>query len=29
VNPTSTIAAFAARTADHLIATRNGQRVPA
>jgi choline dehydrogenase-like flavoprotein len=29
VNPTSTIAAFAARTADHLIATRNVQKVAA
>jgi choline dehydrogenase-like flavoprotein len=29
VNPTSTIAAFAARTADHLIATRHLQAVPA
>jgi choline dehydrogenase-like flavoprotein len=29
VNPTSTIAAFAARAADHLIRTRGSQRVPA
>jgi choline dehydrogenase-like flavoprotein len=29
VNPTSTIAAFAARTADHLVRTRREQRVPA
>ena len=29
VNPTSTIAAFAARTADHLVRTRNLQKVPA
>ena len=29
VNPTSTIAAFAARAADQLIANRNAQRVPA
>ncbi len=29
VNPTSTIAAFAARTADHLIRTRRDQKVPA
>jgi choline dehydrogenase-like flavoprotein len=28
VNPTSTIAAIAARTADHLIANRHEQRVP-
>ncbi len=28
-NPTSTIAAFAARTADHLVGTRNRQKVPA
>jgi choline dehydrogenase-like flavoprotein len=29
VNPTSTIAAFAARTADHLIRTRDRQKVAA
>ncbi len=28
-NPTSTIAAFALRTADHLVRTRNLQKVPA
>ena len=28
-NPTSTIVALAARTADHLIETRGRQRVPA
>jgi len=29
VNPTSTIVAFAARTADHLIANRRNQRTAA